>query len=503
MEYSYDGSRRNDQFANFGPPEIGPDEIEYLERIGSGCFGQVFRGRCRGVEVAIKKLTRQEIDPKMLSEFRKEVEIMTSLRHPNVLLLMGACLTPGKMALVMEMCHKGSLSSYLHDPKNNISMFRRLQMVRDTVLGMNWLHCSQPLIIHRDLKPANLLLDDNLHVRVCDFGLSAVKEPQDKLQDKDGIRGTPLWMAPEVLQGKQLDEKTDVYSFAICLWEIVTGKEPFPHMDSFVRFKRAVCDKDERPELTPDIPDHIQQILKLSWQKDPSKRPTFKQILEMLDTGMVDYFVADQIANAFWKEHFSGQIKVSWETFAGLFCRLLEIPFSKTSKDAEQIHVKYLRFLLAEPKAGDQELVVTLENFGHFCSWFSPIERSKATTDRIEGIVRNNWFHGSITKEDSETLLSSQPEGTFLIRLSSTSPGSFTISKKLEGRVIHQRIEYKPGFGFTLKGTKHKQRNIPLRDFIREISPSLNLKSDCPGSKYSHVFVSNPDDLFGYLMDDE
>jgi len=209
---------------DWGPPEIQPEELEYLEKIGGGCFGSVYRGRCRGKEVAIKKLFRQDVDEKTLNDFKKEVHIQSQLRHPNVLLFMGACTTPGKMALVTEMMPQGNLASFLHDPKIDISLYKRIQMARDCVLGMNWLHCSNPVILHRDLKPSNLLLDEHLNVKVCDFGLSAVKARGEKLQDKGGIPGTPLWMAPEVLMGKPLDEKSDVYSFGIVLWEIVTRK---------------------------------------------------------------------------------------------------------------------------------------------------------------------------------------------------------------------------------------------------------------------------------------
>jgi serine/threonine protein kinase len=116
------------------------------------------------------------------------------------------------MALVTELMPKGNLHTLLHDPKCELSLYRRLQMARDTALGMNWLHCSSPQIIHRDLKPSNLLLDEHLCVKVCDFGLSAVKNPGDKLQDKGGIPGTPLWMAPEVRLSAQSE------SFRLSVW---------------------------------------------------------------------------------------------------------------------------------------------------------------------------------------------------------------------------------------------------------------------------------------------
>lgn len=90
---------------------------------------------------------------------------------------------------------------------------------------------------------------------MCDFGLSAVKENKTaKLQDKDAIPGTPLFLAPEVLMGQPFDTSSDVYSFAITAWEIYNKTEAFSEFTNFGTFKRAVCQRDVRPPLKPDTP---------------------------------------------------------------------------------------------------------------------------------------------------------------------------------------------------------------------------------------------------------
>lgn len=166
-------------------------EIEYKEKIGGGCFGSVFRGNCRGKEVAIKKLFKQDLDEKSLSDFKKEVEIMAQLRHPNVLLFMGACTDPGDMAIVTEILDGGNGEQVLRDPALDLSVWKRVCMALDVAQGMSWLHASKPQIIHRDLsehlhlllfpysllislvspEPSNLLVDDQLHVKVSHSSL--------------------------------------------------------------------------------------------------------------------------------------------------------------------------------------------------------------------------------------------------------------------------------------------------------------------------------------------
>jgi serine/threonine protein kinase len=99
-----------------------------------------------------------------------------------------------------------------------------------------------------------------------DFGLSAIKET-DYLQDKDSIPGTPLWMAPEVLLGKPLDEKSDVYSYAIVLWEIVTKEEPFPEFQSYREFKRAICRTHTRPPIPENTIPSLAHLMQVCWNR--------------------------------------------------------------------------------------------------------------------------------------------------------------------------------------------------------------------------------------------
>lgn len=114
-----------------------------------------------------------------------------------------------------------------------------------------------------------LLILQDFHIKICDFGLSAVKMPEQKLQDKGKTPGSPLWMAPEVLMGKPLDEKADVYSYSIVLWEILTGREPYEQYEDFPTFKRAICKENVRPECPKEWHPDLTKMLQSCWQEDP------------------------------------------------------------------------------------------------------------------------------------------------------------------------------------------------------------------------------------------
>lgn len=147
--------------------DITSSEIEYVTKIGEGKYGAVYEGKCRGNRVAIKKFHKQTLSPSVLNEFKSEVEIISRLNHPNVVLFMGACTEPGEMAIVSELCERGNLHSLLYNTGAGLSIYRKMMMAKDIAIGMTWLHGADPHIVHRDLKPQNLLVGKHGDVKVC------------------------------------------------------------------------------------------------------------------------------------------------------------------------------------------------------------------------------------------------------------------------------------------------------------------------------------------------
>ncbi|CAM9599544.1 unnamed protein product [Choristocarpus tenellus] len=141
---------------------------------------------------------------------------------------------------------------------------------------MNYLHSHHPPILHRDLKSANLLLDDSFNVKICDFGLARLKALTNSMT---GNCGTVQWMAPEVLANQKYSETADVYSFGIVCWELLSRVCPYEGM-SQIQVAVAVLNSGLRPIIPDWCPPFFRNLIEVSWQQDPTLRPSFHQVLE-------------------------------------------------------------------------------------------------------------------------------------------------------------------------------------------------------------------------------
>ncbi|KAF7032276.1 hypothetical protein CFC21_043468 [Triticum aestivum] len=257
----------------------------------TGCCGTVYHALWHGSDVAAKVFSKQEYSEEMINTFRQEVSLMKKLRHPNIILFMGAVLSQQRLCIVTEFLPRGSLFRLLRTNIGKLDPRRRVNMAIDIARGMNYLHNSIPTVVHRDLKSPNLLVDKNWTVKVADFGLSRLKL-ETFLTTKTG-KGTPQWMAPEVLRSEPSNEKSDVFSYGVVLWELVTQKIPWDTHNT-MQVIGAVGFMDHRLEIPRDVDPQWASMIQSCWDSDPQHRPSFQELLERLRELQKQYNVQAQ-----------------------------------------------------------------------------------------------------------------------------------------------------------------------------------------------------------------
>ncbi|XP_022935120.1 serine/threonine-protein kinase HT1-like [Cucurbita moschata] len=268
---------------------VDPKLLFIGSKIGEGAHGKVYEGRYRNQIVAIKVLHRGstvEERAALENRFAREVNMMSRVKHENLVKFIGACKEP-LMVIVTELLPGMSLRKYLmNNRKQQLDPRLAINFALDIARAMDCLHANG--IIHRDLKPDNLLLTANQRsVKLADFGLAREESVTEMMTAETG---TYRWMAPELYstvtlrQGekKHYNNKVDVYSFGIVLWELLTNRMPFEGMSN-LQAAYAAAFKQERPSIPGDIPPDLAFIVQSCWVEDSKMRPSFSQIIRMLN----------------------------------------------------------------------------------------------------------------------------------------------------------------------------------------------------------------------------
>ncbi|PRP73158.1 outer membrane autotransporter barrel domain-containing protein [Planoprotostelium fungivorum] len=249
-------------------------ELKNLVQIGRGAFGIVYKAHWRAADVAVKQLLNQDLLAKEeIESFVREVQLLERLRpHPNVVLFLGV-IPPPNLALVTEFCEGGDLLSYIEDHNPNIEM--RTNFISDIAVGM--LHLHNENIIHRDLAARNILLTGSLRCKVTDFGFSRKTESSEEQTKTTSTVGPLKWMAPEALTQKVYSNKSDVYSFSITMWEILTGEEPYMDLN-VIDVAIKVATMGLRPAVPAGFDPKLENLMRVCWETDPARRPDFAAI---------------------------------------------------------------------------------------------------------------------------------------------------------------------------------------------------------------------------------
>ena len=272
LEYFYSSINVNglNYFVNF-------EEITNIEyKVGQGGFSEVFLGKWQGNRVAIKKLTHKKIcDSDILQKFINEINIISSLRHPNIVLYMGAAVDKDNYYMILEYLPQGSLFDLIHKEKRYLEEGQKIKIANDIAIAIKYLHNKN--IVHCDLKSSNILLDGNLNIKLGDFGLSRFLTNSSK-EKNHGRIGTPHWMAPEILKGGKYEPSADVFSYGMILWELLTYRIPYHNIDP-----NQIVNLITKEKKIVQVPDEgnllLRTISEACIQYDPKARPTMDKIL--------------------------------------------------------------------------------------------------------------------------------------------------------------------------------------------------------------------------------
>ena len=221
--------------------------------------------------------TRRANERQRGHEFQQETQLLSKIRHPNIVTFLAAYDSHGRRGIVLEFMSRGSLFEVVTSSANVLPWRQRISYARDGARGLAFLHAQTPPVLHRDVKSLNFLVGDHGQCAVSDFGFSTIFEEGCKTSTQ---MGTLPWTAPEVLRGEQYTQACDVYSFGIVLWELASRTAP-----SLGRTSAAIRTdtlSGVRPPVNSSWPEAVVDLMRRCWDPVPDKRPSFAQISDLL-----------------------------------------------------------------------------------------------------------------------------------------------------------------------------------------------------------------------------
>ncbi|PZN28631.1 MAG: serine/threonine protein kinase, partial [Proteobacteria bacterium] len=256
------------------PGEIIEGRYKFIERIGKGAFGTVVLVEDTVVEEQlILKFLNPNVaqDEEMMKRFVHELRYSRKITHKNVIRIYDFLYMRGNYAISMEYFPSHTLSSEIVNEKP-LPLERAVKYGCDIATGMTIAH--QAGIVHRDLKPANILINDEGLLKIVDFGVAAAHKEGDTQLTKTGyVIGSPKYMAPEQILGKKVDERADIYSLGVILYEMVTGVPPYSRGDHMSVMYQHVQGKARHPaEVNPALPKPLADLVVKAMAVDKLKR---------------------------------------------------------------------------------------------------------------------------------------------------------------------------------------------------------------------------------------
>lgn len=259
-------------------------DLKLKEIIAKTPNGEVLVGEYHQTDVVVKRLAQSCLTAEGLAAFKSKVELLACLRHPNIVLFIGATFDNlSNVGLVMEYLERGDVSSLLHSSITLTWSDPLLKIATDVAQGVSYLHNCDPPLVHRDLKSSNLLCTRTYSCKVSDFGESKRQLLPGKLFST--IVGTPYWLAPEILREERYDTQVDCYSFGVILVELETRREPYndlPKDYTTIDIMMGVSRGDLRPTIPPTCSPCRRALITRCLDSDPKRRPKMTEILYAL-----------------------------------------------------------------------------------------------------------------------------------------------------------------------------------------------------------------------------
>jgi serine/threonine protein kinase len=250
------------------------EQLLVLNKIEEGGYGSIYKGLLKSKTVAVKRVDNDVASPESTLAIRNEMRLLSEIAHPHIIKSYGGFDAAGvEPYIVMEFAENGNLHKALRTKQ--LSMKNKVSIALDIAKALLYLHSREDPIYHGDIKSLNVLLDRDLSAKLCDFGTARRRSDQNS-----GINGTVSWLAPEILLDAVINnDTTDVYSFGMLIYELLTDRTPYEGCPKFEVLGK-ICE-GEHPVLLENLDADYEliELMRECTKRDPSERPSMRDVV--------------------------------------------------------------------------------------------------------------------------------------------------------------------------------------------------------------------------------
>ncbi|XP_053319599.1 serine/threonine-protein kinase ULK3 [Spea bombifrons] len=435
--------------SSWAPPRL--DDFILTDKLGSGTYATVYKAyRKRNTRevVAVKCVSKKSLNKASVENLLTEIEILKTVRHPHILELKDFQWDRDYIFLITEYCPGGDLSRFIRTrrilPESIVQIF-----LQQLASALKFLY--ERNISHLDLKPQNILLNslDRPHLKLSDFGFAQHMSSQDETQD---LRGSPLYMAPEMICSRHYDARVDLWSVGVILYEALFGKAPFAsksfsELEEKIRSGRTI-EIPTRPRVSPKCRDLLQRLLK----RDPDERISFPEFFThpFVDLEHMPCEESLQKAASLVIEAVEKDAAEDFATALTLYCRALDyfIPALHYETDARRKQALRSKVSQYVSRAEELKVLVSSSNKTHLMQGHSSRELLREMAQDKPRLYAALDVASAAVAKDEEGLmvdaldLYQQSLGELLLMLSAEPPGRRRELLHSEIQTLMRRAEF-------------------------------------------------------------
>lgn len=273
-------SQFRDPFENKKINLIPSKSFNEIKPEGSGFYGIVYRAKWHKNQQETKTVVLKRANsttPPIQHSLINEAKMLAEITHPNIIKMFGCCYIANELYIVMEFMEKGNLNDQLSN--SILDWVKKLEIIHDVAKGLQHLH--ELCIMHRDIRPHNVVLNEDMHAKLIDFGIAKSEEDLIDVERNEDIKYLPFRVtALEILTEKEIYSfAADIYSFGLLMWQIATHIEPWQEVNE-VETMIEILKSNNKPtsKLPPNTPKVIHSLIQRCWSNQKEERPSITQI---------------------------------------------------------------------------------------------------------------------------------------------------------------------------------------------------------------------------------